>query len=333
MLKIGIIGLGVISQVHIDAILKSKKADLIALCDIDTNALIKFKENVMIDKCNFYTDLDVMLENENLDVIHITTPHYCHFSMIKKCVDKGINVFTEKPVVLNYKEGIELKNYLEKKEEKVGVCFQNRYNPTTLLLKEYVDQKILGKPIAIVGNVFWNRTKDYYIEADWRGKLNKAGSGTLINQSIHTLDLMEYIVGPIKNIYGTAFSSLLKDDIEVEDTAMAILIYENGTRGMFNCTVNFPFNRPVEIEITFEKGILSFSQNRVTLIEEDKMTTLMEPNTPTTEKFYYGSQHFKCIEEFYDAIMNDTNNYISVSEGIKPIKIIDEILLNRIILK
>lgn len=331
MLKIGIVGLGVISQVHIKSILENEKAKLVALCDIDDKSFKNYKE--LENNCNFYSNLETMLDKEELDIVHITTPHFCHKSMIIKCVEKGVNVFTEKPAVLNYQEGLEVLKFMENKNAKVGVCLQNRYNHTTNILKEYVDNNLLGKPISIIGNVFWSRTKEYYESAPWRGQLELAGSGTLINQSIHTLDLMEYIVGPVKNIYGTAFNSILKNDIEVEDTATAILTFENGASGIFNSTIVYPTNRPVEIEINFEKGVLSFSNNKIILRQNNEDTQLYEPEPITSQKFYYGSNHFTCIDEFYNSVINNSNDYIDFSEGIKSIRLIDKILENRCYLK
>lgn len=195
MLNVGLVGLGDISKVHIQAIQNSSMAQLVAICD----------KNELLGKgmphVNYYHDLDKMIGSETLDCVHICLPHYLHVSATKTCVENGINVLQEKPLAINAKEGLELVKLQHKHPNvKIGICFQNRYNDTFQTLQKVVESKTYGEVIGVKGLVTWFRPESYYKDKPWRGKMSTAGGGVLINQSIHTLDLMQVLCGKIASI-------------------------------------------------------------------------------------------------------------------------------------
>lgn len=163
----------------------------------------------------------------------------------------------EKPLAVNAEEGLELVKLQRKYPNiKIGICFQNRYNATFQALHEIVESKTYGEVIGVKGLVTWFRPESYYTDKPWRGQMATAGGGVLINQSIHTLDLMQFLCGKIASIKGTV-SQLLDYDIEVEDTASAHIKFENKANGMFFATnANFG-NSSVELQIIFEKDKLN----------------------------------------------------------------------------
>ena len=165
MLKIGIVGLGDIAQVHIQAIDDNPEAQLVAVCD--ENELLKNK----VPNTHFYKELNEMLDSEALDCVHICLPHYLHLSATATCVEKGVHVLQEKPLAINAKEGLELVK-LERKypEIKIGICFQNRYNDTFQTLQKIVESGEYGNVIGVKGLVTWFRPEAYYTEKPWRGR-------------------------------------------------------------------------------------------------------------------------------------------------------------------
>ncbi|WHY92977.1 Gfo/Idh/MocA family oxidoreductase [Neobacillus cucumis] len=317
MLKAVVIGLGDISKIHIPALQANPEVELVAVCDIDET----LKDSV--PGVNFYSDYRVMLEKEKIDCVHICLPHYLHYPATKACVEKGIHVFQEKPLSLNYEEGVALEALEENnKNIKICVCFQNRYNETFEMLQELVDSGEYGKVIGIKGLVAWFRPKDYYNVKPWRGKMKEAGGGVMINQSIHTLDLMQLLGGELESIRGS-IDQLLDYGIEVEDTANAHIKFTNGATGLFFATNTNAENSSVELEVILEKekftikdSILTRGQYKEVLMEDTKM-----PGS----KFYYGASHMKLINQFYSCIANDTQDYVHVKDALTSMKMIDAI--------
>lgn len=318
-LNIGVIGLGVIGNVHLDVIQQSDEAVLVALCDINKETLdTKTQKHNVKGYCNY----EEMITNETLDVVHICTPHYLHKEMMIAVAKQGIHVMCEKPVVMNPQEAQEVKAALKNERVKVGVVFQNRYNPTIQKVWEYINNEELGELKAITSRVYWQRKAPYYSESNWRGKYKTEGGGVLINQAIHTLDLMQWMGGSVKNVEGTYKTHLLKDVIEVEDTAEAIINYENGIRGFFYATNGYINNRAVEMEWEFEQGLLRLLDRRLYLHKGEEFKAIAHDSKKYNAKGYYGNSHQTAIETFYHAVMNDTDNYITVKEASKVLDVI-----------
>ncbi|WP_077620843.1 Gfo/Idh/MocA family protein [Bacillus sinesaloumensis] len=320
MLKVAVVGLGDISKIHIPSIQNSSKAELVAVCD--TNEELRST----VENVNFYTDLDEMLEKESLDCVHICLPHYAHYSATKACVEKGVNVFLEKPLARSAEEGMFVVDLAEQHPDvKVCVSLQNRLNETFIKLKEIVDSGELGKVTGIKGLVTWFRPKSYYDVKPWRGKMKLAGGGVMINQSIHTLDLMQLIGGEIETIRGS-IDQLLDYGYEVEDTAVANIKFKNGATGLFFATTTYATNSSVEFQVILEKGKLTIKDSVLTITNSDGVKErLVEDSKLPGSKFYYGASHDTLINHFYDAIINDTDDYIHVQDAQKSMEMISAI--------
>ena len=208
---------------------------------------------------------------------------------------------------------------------KICICFQNRYNETFEALKEIVESGKYGKLIGLKGLVTWFRPKDYYDVKPWRGVMKYAGGGVLINQSIHTLDLMHQLGGEISEIKAT-IDNLLDYGIEVEDTAVAHMKFKNGARGLFFATNSNFGNSSVELQVQLEKGKFTIKDSILTKVNEEgqKERMVEDAKLPGT-KFYYGASHMKLINHFYSCIENDTNDYVHVKDALPSIRIIDAI--------
>ena len=319
MLNVAIIGMGTISVIHLEAIKLCKNAKLIAVCDTD----ISLKE--IYSEYNFYDDLEMMLKTEKLDVVHICLPHYLHVSAAKLCAQYHVNVFTEKPVALTYNQAQELFELEKQYDIKIGVCLQNRYNNTTIEMKKIIDEKTYGNVLGCKGMVTWNRDMGYYDTKPWRGKMEFAGGGCMINQTVHTLDLMQYLIGDVKSIKGK-IASLHLEEIEVEDTSVAHLDFGNKVTGIFFATISYCSNSAVEIEIIMEKARVVINNSKLYVYENEEVKCICEDQKLEGSKHYYGASHFNCIASFYEAIINENDEYIKVQQAAKPIKLIDKIV-------
>ena len=228
MLKAAIIGLGDISQVHMAAIAALReKAVFAAGCDTDESRKAGLPPGTA-----FFTDYKEMIKQEKPDVVHICLPHYLHYPVARDAAELGCNVFAEKPLALNYRDGLEYAKLEEANHVKICICLQNRRNETSEKLLEILQSGEAGPITGIHGAVAWKRAKAYYDAKPGRGVMARAGGGCMINQALHTMDLMYYFAGsPIKSVRGS-ISQILDYGIEVEDTAAARIEFENNAIGL-----------------------------------------------------------------------------------------------------
>ena len=167
------------------------------------------------------------------DVVHICTPHL-HTEMAVKALMAGKHVLVEKPVVRHIDE---IKQVIKAREESgrcIGVCFQNRFNTTSQKAKEIIDSGTVGAVKGIKGIVTWYRDEDYYTASGWRGKFATEGGGVLINQSIHTIDLIQWLAGGVEAVKGGVSTQLLGKVMKLRIRRMLRSFLETGP-GVFLC--------------------------------------------------------------------------------------------------
>lgn len=300
-MKAAIVGCGSIALVHAKSIL-TLGHELVALADIDPQHLSAFSAEF---GGNTYTSLEDMLASETIDVLHICTPHNLHVPMALYALDHGVNVFMEKPPVISMEQLSQLRDAHQKQAKKLGFCFQNRYNSSVVKAFEMLHSGVAGKVLGARGYVTWNRGVDYYSDP-WHGTLEQEGGGVLINQAIHTLDLLHYFVGktPV-SVDAVIANHRLKTEIEVEDTVSALISYP-GARLSFYATNGYSDNPPPLIEIQCEKMCLRMEGN--TLYYKDSHNTWQSIDVEQQRslgKGYWGSGHLACIQDFYNSILEN----------------------------
>ncbi|MCI6465476.1 MAG: Gfo/Idh/MocA family oxidoreductase [Faecalicatena sp.] len=316
-----VIGLGDISVIHIAAIQANPAIQLAAVCDIDASARERAPKEVP-----FYQDYRQMLADVRPDVVHICLPHYLHAPVAEEVGAMGIHVFCEKPAALDSAEAEEFAVFeAEHPKVHMGICLQNRLNESTILLKELLDSGEYGAVTGLKGIVPWSRPKSYYDVKPWRGTWKYAGGGCMINQSVHTLDLLYYLGGTIQSVKASV-SQLLDYGIEVEDTVSARLMFSGGAQGLFMATNANYKNESVQISVQTEKAEFCIIDNVLYLLEEDgnKKRLVEDAKLPGT-KFYYGASHQKLIAKFYQAVEQETQDYIHVKDAVMSMRLIDAI--------
>ena len=321
MKRAAVIGLGDIAPIHLAAIEQNPEITLAAVCDIDTQA-----QGRAPDGAALYTDYMEMLERERPDVVHVCLPHYLHVPVSEAAAQMGIHVFCEKPVALNTPQAEEFAAFEAAHPQiHMGICLQNRYNETTEYLRELIASGAYGAVTGLKGIVPWARTKEYYDVKPWRGSMRYAGGGCMINQAVHTLDLLYYLGGPVDHLRASV-SQLLDYDIEVEDTVSAQLIFQNGAKGLFLATNANYKNESVQISVQMEKGEFLIVDNILYQVEADgSKKMLAEDARMPGSKFYYGASHKKLIAMFYEAVEKDSQEYLHVRDAVMSIRLIDAI--------
>lgn len=321
MKRAAVIGLGDISGTHISAIRNNPNIMLAAVCDTDEAKRAEAPEGAA-----FYTDYGEMLERERLDVVHICLPHYLHVPVSEAAAEKGVHVFCEKPMALNSREAEQFAAFEEAHPDiHMGICLQNRYNNSVEVLKSLIDSGKYGRVTGTRGLVAWCRPREYYEKKPWRGRWATAGGGCLINQAVHTLDLLYFLGGPVASVKASV-SRMLDYDIEVEDTVTARLDYAGGACGLFMATNANYRNESVQIRVQLEKGEFIIMDNTLFQLKEDGgREKLAEDKRLPGAKFYYGSSHEKLIAGFYEALETGSSDYLHVRDALMSIRLIDAI--------
>lgn len=320
MKRAAIVGLGDISFIHLDGILGNPDIELAAACDLNPELKTRVPEGTP-----FYTDYEQMCREIKPDVVHICLPHYLHYPVSKYFVEQGVNVFCEKPVALNLAEA-EAFAALEAAhpEVKIGICLQNRMNETTEELKRRLDSGEYGKVTGLRGFVPWFRGPEYYSVKPWRGTWQYAGGGSMINQSLHTLDLLYFLGGDITRLHAVV-GQTNDYGIEVEGDVVARLEYANGARGLFFATNNNWANESVQIRVATEKAVFHIEDSTLYQITPEGRKVICTAPKLDGIKFYYGASHSRLIARFYRAVESGSDDYIHVKDAVMVIRLMERI--------
>lgn len=298
VLRAGLIGLGNISGVHISALEALPNAVITAVCDLDENKLASFPGDV-----HRFTDYRQLVSCPDVDVVHILTPHFLHAEMTIAALKAGKHVVCEKPMASETEDALRMMDAEKASSGTLSVIFQNRYNASSEKLRKIALSGEAGRFLGSRAVICWHRTREYYESGAWRGKWATEGGGLLINQSIHTLDLMIHIFGPVRRVKGHVSTDVLDDCIEVEDNVHAVFEYESGASGVIFASNSYVTDAPVMLEAVFEKAVYQLQADRLFRLENGVPVLIADEESASSEgKICWGSGHKREIAEIYRAI-------------------------------
>jgi len=277
-----------------------------------------------------------LLERVRPEVVHLCTPHDEHVPVALDCLDAGANVLVEKPVGHTVAEAERLIAAAEKHPGvKVGVCLQNRYNATSRAARALLDSGELGAVLGGSATLLWHREPAYYRARPWRGSVRRSGGGVLINQAIHTLDLIQWLLGDVVDVrghvgrYGSGHHGTgrygFDGDVDVEDTAHVVLDHAGGARSVFFATVLNVVDAPVTIEIVTERAVLLIRDDLTVRHADGRVETVAEPRTATDGRAYWGASHALLIEDFYARLAEPEPFWIDPHEGSRSLRLVERI--------
>jgi predicted dehydrogenase len=340
-LNIGIIGIGVIGNLHLQHVHDLDSTKLVAVCDIDRERANKAASQYGVSA---YYDYQQLLEHPDLDGIIVATPHYAHTPISIAALPQGIHVLVEKPIAVHVKDARKMIAAYEtakaKKPELVfAAMFMQRTYGFWKKTKEMIEQGELGKLVRATWIITdWFRPQMYYDNGGWRATWKGEGGGVLLNQCPHNLDLYQWFVGMPKWVSG--FVSIGKyHHIEVEDEVTAYFEYKNGMVGHFiTTTAESPGTNRLEIvgehgTLVFENEKLTFFKNDMSMLEKIKTATGMFEKTKheVVEVSYdhhgEGGHRF-IIENFVNAILSDEPLIAPAPEGINSVMLGNAIMLS-----
>jgi len=318
-LRVGIIGCGNIFPMHAYPVMEREDTELVAICD---NKSDRMTEQANKLGASGYTDYIDMFDKADLDVVHLCTPHYLHPIMAIEALKRGIMVLTEKPMSIAAADAKAMVDTSIEFNTRLGVIFQNRYNPGSKLIKSSLENGSLGKIISGRAFVTWNRSDDYYALSDWKGTWDKEGGGVIIDQAIHTLDLMRWFVNDDIDFVDAHISNRAHEIIEVEDSAEGVIKYKNGVVTGFYTVNYYGYDAPVEIELYCENGIAKMVGDKATITMTDGTVFIADKNPNESfnygdVKSYWGVSHVKQINQFYDSLRDGVSLDVTAEDACK----------------
>lgn len=328
-LKCAIIGCGRISYKHVEAIAHNDEiTELVAVCDV-VEEKAEAKKAQYLEKfpnidVKVYTDYKKMLDEMDIDYVAISTESGYHGDIAINSMNRGAHVLIEKPMAMTLEEIDAINELHEKTGLKVGVCHQNRFNPPIQKLRKAVDEGKFGKIINGTARILWTRDQNYYDQAPWRGTKALDG-GTLMNQCIHNIDLLLWMMGS-EVVSVKAETGTFLRNIEMEDFGAILLRFKNGSIGIIEGSACvYPKNLEETLSIFGETGTAVIGGLAVNEIEtwnfEDPSEKIEEPVKAEIQNVY-GDGHTPLYKDFVEAINEDREPLISGYEARKPVEVI-----------
>jgi predicted dehydrogenase len=327
----GIVGAGMISHFHAKAIHAIANARLIGIYSIHKNKSDWFAAQ---HDCTVYDTLDEMLRVPEIDIVCICTPSGIHLEPAISCIESGKHCLIEKPLEVTLERCDRIIKVAEKAGVKMGVIFPSRFYENSKRLKDAVDEKRFGDLVMGDAYVKWSRSPEYYLSGKWRGTWQYDGGGALMNQGIHSVDLLQWYMGRVESVRAVA-ANIRHKNIEVEDTIVVTLRFANGALGTIECsTAVFP-GALKRIEIMGTEGTAILEESKLIKWEfanekaGDKNIQLAKSNisqggvSDPGDISFVG--HQKQIKDMIHAIETGSNPLVDGHEGRKSVEIVQAI--------
>jgi UDP-N-acetyl-2-amino-2-deoxyglucuronate dehydrogenase len=311
--KIGValVGCGRIAPLHASALKELPFTELIMTMDVIRERAEKMAQEYGGEPTDSFQDV---LTNPKVEVVEICTPHYNHARLVLAALEAGKHVLVEKPMAINVEDAKAMIATAKRKGRQLGVIFQNRYNDASQAVKEVIEKGELGRILATRAFLTWHRSDEYYNSDPWRGSWAQEGGGVLINQAIHTLDLMQWLMGEIKAISANC-RRWGHSRIEVEDTAEAYFRFANGALGCFYATNCYPTHEPIFFEVTGERGKAQIIADRATITIDGKSREVKPQADSVSHPAYWGRGHQTQLAHYYQSLLKGEDVEIDGKSG------------------
>lgn len=331
-MKFGIIGAGMIGQFHAKAITAMEGGELHSVFDLRQESADKLAKQY---GAVGYSDIDSFLADSKLEIVTVGTPSGAHLEPSLAALNAGKHVICEKPLEISTERIDQLIEAAEKNDKTLAAVLNRRFHPGMDAFKKAADEGRFGQLTNASAYVKWYRDQAYYDSAAWRGTWALDGGGALMNQSIHTVDALLYLAGPVKSVQANT-ACLAHERIEVEDIVVAIVEFENGARGVIECSTCTwsKDGHPARVQLSGTEGsvfladeafeIWDFMQTKPE--DEEIHAKFMKgqeaglgANDPKAINFY---QHQRNFEEVVKAIAEGREPSTSSAEARKSVALI-----------
>lgn len=327
-MRYALIGCGRISPNHVMAA-KNNNLEICALCDIvKENAEDKIIKFNLSPRIPLYTDYQEMLIKEKPELVAIATESGKHAQIALDCINAGCNVIIEKPIALSLEDADKIIALADEKHVKVCANHQNRFNKSIQKIRDAVEKDRFGRMFYGTAHIRWCRDYEYYGRAKWRGTWEQDG-GALMNQCIHNIDLLRWMMGDqIDEVVGMT-DRLNHDYIDAEDFGIALVKFSNGGYGIIEGTTDiYPKNLEETLYLFGEKGTVKAGGTSVNKIEEWRFSDMLDDPEEVKAQFaeippnVYGFGHTPLYADVIDAIKNDRQPYVDARAGRRALELV-----------
>lgn len=334
-LRFGVIGLGVNGKKHLGLLNEIEDAQLTAVCDLIDE---RHREASRKYGVPGYRDYHQLLDRDDIDIVNICTPSGLHGDMAIAAANRGKHAIVEKPMDVTLEKADAMIRAFKEAGRKLCVISQHRFDPATVQLKAAIDRGELGNLLLAEVSCNWYRSQAYYDEADWRGTWALDGGGALMNQSIHTIDVFQYLAGPVASVYSQT-GQLNHVGIEVEDTAIAIWkLVGGGMASVVGTTVAYP-GLPTQIALYGTKATAVLTGKTLThwyvrpegeaglrardkrAVNQARETSVEEDGASDPAQFTVKAHRLE-IEDMIAAVREGRDPQVTGEEGRKPLALI-----------
>lgn len=325
MIRMGLIGCGYISKKHIRTLTSIDGIELTAISDIKPTkmgeAIHFYEENGGTNKSiTRYTNYKNMLLDPNVDAVIICTLSSLHAEIAKDALRHDKHIVVEKPIALSLKEATEMIQLSERMKKTVLVCHQLRYRPLLQKVKDLLEKGYFGEPYLGVTSIRLNRSQDYYSSATWKGTWGQDG-GMLVNQGVHLIDLLVWLMGDITSIYGEIVTKDKRK--ETEDVGLGLISFDNGAKGIIEAnTIIKPKNLGYYLSLFGEKGSICIGGPQFNKLEHcyfEQHPELVEELQELSEEL---NEHERMYEDFIASILTKQPVLVNAEEAKKTMEAI-----------
>lgn len=326
-IHIGLIGGGNITATHARAARAISGVEIAAIYGTNAQNVARLSRE---HGGKTYQDFDAFLAHRPMDLVMIGSPSGLHATQGIAAANCGLHVLTEKPIDISIARADALIEAAKKAGVKLGVIFQDRMKPDIRRLKQWIDGGLLGKPLLVDAEVKWYRPPEYYSGSKWRGTLILDGGGALINQGVHTIDLLLWLLGDVARLQAQTATVLHK--IEAEDTAVALLEFASGARGVFQATTAAYPGYPRRVEISGSRGTVTLEHDRIIAADlrevpsDFSVSAIGDRNQSASSAAVTDFRgHQAVLEDFLRAIEHETPPACDGAEGRRSMALVEAI--------
>lgn len=315
-----LIGCGAIATMHATAIKGLDQGFLYGVYDAKKESAEKFAAE---HGCKVFDTVEELLACDQIHIVNICTPSGLHAKFAIQAARAGKHVVVEKPMAITEEQSKELIKAAEEQKTQVAVITQLRFTPAVIKAKKAIEEGRLGKILMADFRGKFYRTETYYTQGGWRGTWAMDGGGALMNQGIHGIDILLYLVGEVKSVYALCRTQM--HAIETEDCAYLLVEYKNGAIGMMQSTTAAAPGYPREIEINGTKGTIKLQEDKIMAwdIKGESETIEQSEIKAASEPMAFSSEfHRLQLGDLLAAIEEGRAPLVDVYEGKKPVDVI-----------
>lgn len=331
-LRAAVIGCGRIASVYKQAFQNMPQCEVVLAVDKQADRAKAFAD--AFPDCEYTSDVSLdaiqeLLTRKRVALVHILLPHFLHCPYAVAALEAGVNVLTEKPIAITPEDAGKMIAAQKKSQKQLGVIFQNRYIDGVRQVRQLIADGTLGAVKGAFSTLNWYRPASYY-ECDWKGRWETEGGGVIIDQAIHSIDLVRYMTGmDAVKVQGHTARRVLQS-IEVEDEADAAITLENGAVYSFFACNYYTTNSPIRVEIGCENGTALLTYDEMVITMSDGVKRVIRPSSgaDSVGENYWGVFHQKQLEDCYSALLDGRRMPWTPEDAAKTLEIVNAIYLS-----